>query len=159
MLESVFGPVIHLGPSQNTDVEDDDRFNEEEDLPKGATLDPDTVPPTFPEYSSKEFSELQQAIESSIQTAADNGEDLFTVPAEPTETTDEPQAHSSDQPPKGVKKKAAPVKGAAKRKAASPVVALNEAVLVCPTSKATLPYTGVNQDHISGHIQSSGQSI
>ena len=157
----MFGPDIHLGPSQDTDVEnDDDKLDEqEEELPKGATADPDTAPPTFPESGSMEFSKLQQATESSIQTVADDGEDLSAVPVEPTKSTNQPQAHSLDQPPKGVKRKAALVKGAAKRKAASQVVDLNEAVPVCPTSKATLPYTGVNQDHISGCVQSSGQSI
>lgn len=95
----MYGPDIYLGPTQDTDFEDDDvRLDEqEEELPKSTTVDPDMAP--FPESGSREFSELQQAIESSIQTAADDGEDITAV--EPAEPSDQPQAHSSDQLPKG----------------------------------------------------------
>ena len=54
LLESVFGPDIHLGPTQDTDLqEEDDRADEqEEELPEGATTglaEPNTAP--FPEAS------------------------------------------------------------------------------------------------------------
>ena len=51
------------------------------------------------------------------------------------------------------------VKGAAKRKPLTEAFALCDALPVYPTSKATLPYTGINQEHISDRIQSGSQSI
>ena len=112
-----------LGLTQHTDFEDNNnRIDEqEEELSEGATTDPaDPDMASLPDSRSKEFTELQQPIEDSIQTAADGGEDITA--AKPAKPTGQPHAHSSDQLPKGTKWKAAPVKFAAKRKAASQTI-------------------------------------
>ena len=157
LLESVFGPDIHLGPSYTGDFRqaaDDDEcltgYEEgEDDIPT------EEIPP-HPEAESKDFQELQKAIEKSIESAADEGEDILSPPPGPV--TDPSLGQSSSALPP-LKRKAPAVKGAAKRKPPTEVFSLNEAVPFRPTSKATLPYTGIDQKYISGRIQSGSQSI
>ena len=62
LLESVFGPDMHLGPSYTGTAvsgEEDDLADEgDEDLPTEGT----TEPLQFPEAESREYQELQKAI-------------------------------------------------------------------------------------------------
>lgn len=95
LLESVFGSDVHLGLTQDTDLEgEDDRAEElEEELPEGTSVPADTAP------LSETSKEMQQAIKSSLQNAADDGEDV-TAAAPTKQPTDQP--HSS-QFPQGTK--------------------------------------------------------
>ena len=96
LLESVFGPDLHLGPSfTGTAVseEEDDLADEgDEDLPTEGT----TEPSQFPEAESREYQELQKAIKQSTETAAEAGEDISSAPVSETVP---PLGQSSQAPP------------------------------------------------------------
>ena len=84
LLESVFGPDVHLSPSYTgttiSEEEEDLADEGDEDLPTEGT----TEPSQFPEADSKEYQELQKSIEQSIETAAKAGEDISSAPVSKT---------------------------------------------------------------------------
>ena len=99
LLESMFGPDVHLGPSYTDEAHEAadeeeglDEFHEEEtDLPTEATL-------THPEAGSKDFKQLQEAIEKSIETATNEGEDILAPPPSPVADAAPGQSPSSLPP-------------------------------------------------------------
>ena len=167
LLENIWGPDLHLGPEKLPVADEDDEYEDEEEedilVEEGASEDSGpAVAPTrpIPEEAEGSFNPIQEVIEASLQTAAQEATAREgDTPSAPLEIQNTDDAHSSQAVPHFTHKRKAPIiKGSGKR-AVGDKVPLNQAVPLQPTSKSFLPYNGVDSSHISAHIKSGYQSV
>ena len=78
LLELVFGPDVHLGPTYTGDsrqaADDEEGLTEYEE---GEDNVPVEDPSSHPSPTSKDSKQLQEAIEQSLETAAEAGKDIL----------------------------------------------------------------------------------